>query len=102
MVLPNIGDRIEISMIQEAISVGGGTNGIFVSVYDSSGTLRESASSLFDDTNNVAESKVRHTKMNVGFVSIGGVLGGKMEFKTRIGNYVDTTTTPFLLSINPS
>ena len=102
MVLPNIGDRIEISMVQEAVSAGFGSNGIFVNIYDSSDNLREGSESLFDDINNSAESQVRHTKMNVGFVSIGGVQGGKLEFKTRIGSYLEDTTTPFLLSINPS
>ena len=102
MVAPNIGDKLELTMIQEAASVGLNSNGFYCTLFDSAGNVRDTGTYVFDGTNNAEGSQVRHTKMNVGFVSVGGVQGGKLEFKTNLGSWLSSSTTPFLESINPA
>lgn len=102
MVAPNIGDRFELNMTQEAASVGFGSNGFYVTLYDSSNNVRDTMTYQFDDAQNEVGSQVRHAKMNIGFVSVGGEVGGKMEFKTVLGSYTSNSTTPYLEVINPS
>lgn len=102
MVAPNIGDRFELNMTQEAASVGFGSNGFYVTLYDSAGNARDTMTYVFDDAQNSVGDQTRHAKMNMGFVSVGGEVGGKMEFKTVLGSYLSSSTTPYLEVINPA
>ncbi len=99
MVLPNIGDRMTIYMDQFPNAVGLGSNGVFADISDINGSFRDSGQLLFEDTKVNDKSTARHAKMGFGFVSIGGVTAGKMEFKTNSASTI-LNTTPFVIISN--
>lgn len=84
MVLPNVGDRMDMDMLQFPNSVG--SNKIFGAIYPlGSGVPRATVQFLFEDAKPFDGSKARHSKMGVGFVSVGGQKNGIMAFVNKTG-----------------
>lgn len=82
MRLPVIGELVQIQMIQYPYDEvhSPGNNGIYGAILDASGNTVDSCGYAFEDTKPFNQTTTRHSRMNVGIVSVGGSTAGKMAF----------------------
>lgn len=82
MRVPVVGEELLLELLQ----FGAGDSGAYGFIYNAAGVQQATCSSLFNDVQTFSISTVRHPKMGVGFVSIGGITSGHMDFAHRIGS----------------
>ena len=95
---PVVGDIFWLTMAQRPEDVG--VNEVAIDLRSSDlATSKGSASFVFEDTTQQAifnQSRVRHNRCGVGFVSVGGVTAGKLEFKHSADQSCQNGLTPWI------
>ena len=97
MRMPVVGEALLIEMMQFD-GASPGANGVFGFIYAVDGTQMDTCQSLFEDVQTFSISAVRHVKLGAGFVSIGGLTAGTLNFRARAVPVA--TRSPYILIHN--